>query len=297
MAFASTVLTTTQYHDPRALIVEGTVSGTHEFSGVELTVGESTIPAVLSEPAPNWPFTRTWTSTYLLPDGPLPDGETVQATATVTVTAMAAVTAAASAGQGKSSPDAAKVLDHRIFLPLVMTPDRGAGRYSTEQTLTLDVVPPAAVDLTLAANGSPLAPNAIVRTVAPELTLEWTASQDGSGLQGYTTRWTATSATAVAATTTVTTRHFDPAGPLTDRYVGGEAQSLTVELGSRDSYGNERWQQIGPIYLDSPETPDTIAPDCARVAGERLHAHGHRPPPLPVRADRSSPAALRDLGS
>jgi hypothetical protein len=143
VAFASTVLTTTQYHDPRALIIEGTVSGTTDFSGVELTVGGSAIPAVLSEPAPNWPFTRTWTGTYLLPDGPLPDG----------VTQPAAATAAL---QGRRTA-------------------------SAQANLTLDVVPPAAVDLTLAANGSPLAPNAIVRTVDPELTLSWTASRDGSG--------------------------------------------------------------------------------------------------------------------
>ena len=219
VAFASTVLTTTQYHDPRALIVEGMVSGTDAFTGIELTMGGSTTPAVLSEPAPTWPFTRTWTSTHLLPEGPLPDGVTQPAVATARL-------------EGKRTA-------------------------STRANLTLDVVPPAAVDLTLTENGSPLAPNAIVRTVAPELALSWTASQDGSGLKGYMTRWTATS----AETTTVTTRTFGPAGPLADNYTAGEAQQLTVELGSRDSLGNVRWQQVGPITLDSPKTPDTIALD------------------------------------
>jgi uncharacterized repeat protein (TIGR01451 family) len=257
IAFASSVLTTTQFHAPGAVVIAGTVSGTLHFSDMEVTINGRKNPAILSDPAPSWPFTRTWASTYLLPDpGQLPDGETVQATATVTVRAAVAA-AAATAGQSKASPGAAKVLDHRIFLPLVTRPDLDAGRYSAEQTLTLDVVPPAEVDLALTADGSPVSPGAIVRSVAPELTLSWQPSHDGSGLSGYITRWTVTS----VETTTVTTRTHDPAGPLTDSFTGGEAQRVTAELGLQDNYGNVRWQEAGPIYLDSPHTPDYIAMD------------------------------------
>ena len=66
------------------------------------------------------------------------------------------------------------------------------------------------------------------------------------------TRWSATS----AETTTVTARAFAPPGPLEDSYTGGEGQALTVEVGTWDKHGNVSWQQVGPVYLDSPQTPD-----------------------------------------
>ena len=42
-------------------------------------------------------------------------------------------------------------------------------------------------------------------------------------------------------------------------HAAGEAQKLTASLGSRDLYGNTTWQDFGPIYADSPLTPDYIS--------------------------------------
>ena len=61
IAFASSVLTATHFHAPQAAVITGTVSGTLDFSSVEVSVGGRTSPAVLSDPAAEWPFTRTWT--------------------------------------------------------------------------------------------------------------------------------------------------------------------------------------------------------------------------------------------
>ena len=74
-------------------------------------MGDAAGPATLSEPATAWPFTRTWSYTWQLPEGALPDGLTQSAVATATV-------------QGEHGQ-----------------------RATTEQTLTLDVVPPAPVDI------------------------------------------------------------------------------------------------------------------------------------------------------
>ena len=150
VAFASSVLTRTQFHAPQALVVAGTVSGARDFSGVAVTVAGRTSPAILSDPAPSWPFTRTWAATYLLPDSALPDGITAGAAATATLQSRRTAT--------------------------------------IEQALTLDVVPPAEVDLIITADGSPVSPGAIVRSVAPRLASSWPPSHDGSGVNRYITR-------------------------------------------------------------------------------------------------------------
>ena len=120
--------------------------------------------------------------------------------------------------------------------------------------LAVDVVPPAEVNLALTIAGQVVSQGSTVRGTMPELALSWTPSSDGSGVSGYQARW----AVASAATSTVTARAHSANGPLEDRYIAGEAERVQVSLGTRDGYGNERWQEYGPVYVDGPRTPDYI---------------------------------------
>ena len=101
----------------------------------------------------------------------------------------------------------------------------------------------------------PLGPGDTVRTASPELVLSWPPATDGSGIAGYVARWGAEG----GGELTQSARAVAAAGPLEDRYTAGEAQRLVIDLASRDGLGNVRWQELGPVYVDSPLTPDYIA--------------------------------------
>jgi hypothetical protein len=217
IAIAPTTITTTHLSGSRALEVTGLVTGSYDVSGVDVSVGESSGPAVLSEPADTWPFTRTWSYAYLWPDDALPDGVARTTVATATL-------------QGQ--PIAA-----------------------AQEILTLDVVPPAAVQLTLTSNGNPIEPRTIIREAAPDLVLSWTPSADGSGLDGYRSVW---SIMDLYTTTTTTVTEHDPAGPLEAHYNAAEVQYIAMGLTSRDTLGNERWQSFGAVLVDGPLTPDLL---------------------------------------
>jgi hypothetical protein len=154
----------------------------------------------------------------------------------------------------------------------VLTATDSAGR-TTPKTVGLvaDVIPPAPVTLTLSSGGAPLGRGAVVRAPSPELVLTWTPSSDGSGLAGYTTTWTAQS----AETTTLTSEAHGTSGPLEGRITGGEAQQITAGLGIRDRYGNVRWQSAGPVYADTPLTPDYIMPNPSPGAGRGAGGEGY----------------------
>ena len=121
---------------------------------------------------------------------------------------------------------------------------------STTQVL-LDFAPPGEVTLTPGAVGvGTLVVNQTVRTTH-DLTLDWTAATDGSGVSGYFAGWT-TSATPPADGSGLTWY----ATPTQHVQTVGEAAVYYAHVGSRDTWGNLRWQTFGPIFVDNPGTPD-----------------------------------------
>ncbi len=159
-----------------------------------------------------------WVVPWYLGAGPLPDGETY--TVTAQATDIAVHTAQATA------------------------------------LVTVDVVPPAPVTLTLSSGGTPLAPGDTLRAVSPTLILTWTASSDGSGLADYLAEWT------IRTTGTVTTTAAAYGPPVRQaRYQARDGQKVSVQLTCRDVYGQQRAQRIGPVYVDGPATPDYVLLD------------------------------------
>lgn len=125
------------------------------------------------------------------------------------------------------------------------------------EMVTVDVLPPSAVTLTLSTDGRELAPFATLTQTAPTLSLAWTASSDGSGVAGYQAGWTAQT----TATVSQTLAAYGPADPRQATLVVGEGQKIIAQVASRDVFGNRRWQGFGPIYADSPQTPDYVLLD------------------------------------
>ncbi len=123
----------------------------------------------------------------------------------------------------------------------------------TMQPVIVDITPPTPVTLTLSSSSGVLEPGATVREPAPTLTLTWTAADDGSGVGGYLTRWTAQT----TATLSITGTAYGPAAR-SDPFTAGEAQKVWADLTGVDIYGNPRSQSIGPVYADSPFTPDYL---------------------------------------
>jgi subtilisin-like proprotein convertase family protein len=123
------------------------------------------------------------------------------------------------------------------------------------QTVIVDLTPPAPVTLTLHSAGGLLEPGATLREPSPVITLTWTASSDGSGIGGYQARWTAQT----TATLSITTSAHGPADR-SDPYTASEGQKVWADLTSQDIYGLQRTRSIGPVYADSPFTPDYLDP-------------------------------------
>ncbi len=155
-----------------------------------------------------------------------------------------------------------------------------AGRSAQDSgAITVDLVPPAPLTVTLAYTDSsgtltPLTQGQIIRDVpSPTLTIEWTASSDGSGLSGYLAGWSAERDGPLADLSNYTPaerRHEQPVG---------EAQAVYAHVVTRDSHGNQGWQTLGPIYTDMPTTtPDYItdlayhgwtASGCTQIGADR----------------------------
>ena len=203
-----------------------------------------------------------WTATWVPDLGAQPDGETVSLTARAT--------------------------------------DRAGWKAVTTRDILVDVKAPPPVDLALSyEDGGGTIPITEIGTTLREpggtLRMAWTASSDGSGLAGYRAGFTAIDAggTPTTAWTTVV-----PGGVRQASTAPGEAQKVTASLGSRDAYGNTSWQEFGPVYVDSPLTPDYTPLDdpegtyhgwmeggcsllgtdrrLSRIASERAMLHGEQ---------------------
>lgn len=147
--------------------------------------------------------------------------------------------------------------DGMTYTVTVTATDGGGRVVSTTAPVLVDVVPATLPALALNHAGAPVAPYGTVRAVAPTLTLTWTQSTDGSGLGDYLVEWT--SQTTGAPTTLVTS--VPPAGLLSDSFAAGDGQKVAVRVAAQDVYGQATSQSLGPVYVDSPHTPDYVLLD------------------------------------
>jgi subtilisin-like proprotein convertase family protein len=122
------------------------------------------------------------------------------------------------------------------------------------QTVLVDVSPPAPVVLALTSGATSLAPGDTLRELSPTLTLTWTAASDGSGLAGYVVEWLVTDGIS-------RTSEVSQTSEVSSAYVAGDGQKVTVQVAGEDVYGQRSWQGTGPVYVDSPDTPDYVALD------------------------------------
>lgn len=124
------------------------------------------------------------------------------------------------------------------------------------QLVTVDIQPPAEVAVTLGYTNSgnsytPIMPGDTVNAAA--LLLDWAASSGGSGVAGYHAGYTA-SPTAVLASLT----SFGPSNTRRSETATGEATAWMAHLVTHDTLGNATTETLGPVYVDSPLTPDYI---------------------------------------
>jgi hypothetical protein len=124
--------------------------------------------------------------------------------------------------------------------------------------LTVDVTRPAPVEVNLTAgDGLELAPGATLRDLSsPTLSINWTESNDGSGLGSYRVGWTQSPTPGLTALTA-----YAPGSGRSHTQTVPEASAWLANVVTRDIYGNTRWQKLGPVYADEPLTPDYIPLD------------------------------------
>ncbi|QLQ05232.1 MAG: hypothetical protein HZY76_03375 [Anaerolineae bacterium] len=164
-----------------------------------------------------------------------------------------------------------------------------AGQVMTDtQNIVVDLIPPAVFTPTLTyrdggGNIHPVGPGQTISATNPTLIVEWTASSDGAGLSEYLVSWTDSPAPDPGSAASVAQR------PRHNEYLPGEAQVVYAHVIARDHWGNERLASLGPVYVDSPYTPDLVSdPRCA--AGCRAAPHSS-PSTASTRTPRACPAA------
>lgn len=127
-------------------------------------------------------------------------------------------------------------------------------------TMVVDRVPPLPFTPTVTLNGAPIEPGTIITaTRNPLLTVSWSESNDGSGLQGYTVEWF--EHLAEGLTNTLQTNRFLPADNRSDNYQAQEGQKISVRVTATDNYGNQTGETGGPFYLDQAFTPAYVSMD------------------------------------
>ena len=102
-----------------------------------------------------------------------------------------------------------------------------------------------------------------VPAAAPKLEMSWTASADGAGLDDYEIAWTIADASGQKEVH----RTRPPAGSLADVYQAAEGEKITAGVTSRDNSGNRTSLSFGPVYVDTPLTPDYIRLDDTTYRG------------------------------
>ncbi len=149
--------------------------------------------------------------------------------------------------------------DDEVLSVRARATDRSGRTQLISGSVTADLKLPAPSDLAISyddlSGTYPITRTGTILTGdAPTLHLSWTPSSDGAGLAGYKAGWIVEDASGV--TTPIT--DFSPTDTLLASYQAGEAQKLFAGVASFDQYGNQQSQGFGPIYVDSPLTPDYI---------------------------------------
>jgi len=152
-----------------------------------------------------------------------------------------------SLGRGESEPDGEA---HTIS---VRATD-GAGRTAeVTETVTVDLVPPAPMTVTLAYGSGdgliPLEVGGTIREMSATLAVGWPESSLGAGWPDVLAGWSTAITPAVESLAPAAGEH---------RQALAEPQALYAHVVARDENGNSRAQTAGPVYLDGPLTPDLV---------------------------------------
>jgi hypothetical protein len=123
------------------------------------------------------------------------------------------------------------------------------------RTVTVDIQPPVPVTITVfyTDSGGLLSPVAQGQTISdvpnPALLLTWSASSDAAGLSHYLVG-------AADATGSVALSALDPLAPRERILTTTEASAYMIQAAAQDANGNQSWSRFGPVYADTPFTPD-----------------------------------------
>jgi hypothetical protein len=222
VALSSTLLTSADLRPPNALDLTGLVSDTGSLPAVHVTVsGGGTTQTVTYE--------ASVTGDRLNPPAPGDWSATWYL------------------GSG-AAPDG------EVYTVTAQATDVAGHTARVTETVAVDIASPGPVTLTLRSDGETLNAGDVVRDISPTLTLTWTAASDGSGVGGYEVMWTVRTSDTV---TTSVTAHA-PTSRTAQLAVHGEGQEVSVQVGSADVHGQQSWQAVGPVFADSPLTPDYI---------------------------------------
>jgi hypothetical protein len=149
--------------------------------------------------------------------------------------------------------------DGKTYTVSVRATDLGWVTVVTEM-VTVDLLPPERSAVTLWytdtwGSRSAIEAGDIVRgPLSPTLVMTWTTSGDGSGLGDYLVGWSESPTPTISALS-----HYSPTAARHHEHVAGEAEILYAHLIAQDVHGNRRQQTFGPIYVDTPYTPDIAA--------------------------------------
>ena len=144
--------------------------------------------------------------------------------------------------------------DGQTYTVTVRAVDAAGHTGQVTQSLTVDLVPPAPVTITLSYTGSLSAGVVVAGDTITEsnvtLSMDWTASSDGSGAVSYRAGWSTDPEPDSAALSAVAGRHYQESA--------AEPQPFYAHLVIEDAYGNQQVQTVGPVFVDAPTTPDYV---------------------------------------
>jgi len=139
--------------------------------------------------------------------------------------------------------------DNATYNVTVRATDRAGWIAQTSETVIVDLDVPNPITMTLEANSQVITPGITIRTLPTTLNLSWEASEPTEKLLRYDVRWQPdTPAIPVL-----------PGGLLTSQYVAVEAQRVDPQVTSVFLDGNTQVDNWGPVYIDTPLTPDYVS--------------------------------------
>ncbi len=152
--------------------------------------------------------------------------------------------------------------DNDLLAVQVRATDRSGIRRLISKDVTADLQAPLASDLAITyedfSDTYPLTrTGTTITSSAPILHLRWSESSDAAGLAEYRAGWVIRDTNGVVDTT----QKFKPGDDRLASYQAGEAQELIAGVATTDQHGNQHSQYFGPVYVDSPLTPDYVRLD------------------------------------